>query len=246
LKVQKKSELNSDPDVSIQHMQRAPVVKTINEVISLEKDLNIDADEVYLKANTLIYTNQFNLHIKARLIVVEQGAIFKTFTDDKLIAAFNTPAVNGGLVKINVNKIEGNLTVVLNGQQGGQGMGGWDYFPGSQNMFFPSPAHQGCAPESGQNSGVSGSFHLEAQDALNFFFKYSMIVAVGGLVGDIHNGAFPIVSLGGFNLADYKAKHKNFEYRNCEHKPQVGKPGQSGSICMKLSDTDRPSCEKFY
>lgn len=246
VKVQKKSDVESEPEVVQQQVQREPVIFQLDETMSLDKDLEIAADEVYLKSNTKIFTNQFNLNINAKLIVIESGALIQTFSNEKMKAPFKTRAIDGGAVHIIANEVVGKLQVTMNGQQGGQGIGGWNAYEGFNGGFISHSPHSACAPESGEDSGVSGSFLLETSHSLDFFVNTRMDTAPGGEIGEIHEGLFPWISTKDFNLAEYKARFKNFERTNCNIIPTPGKAGRPGQICMKLSDTDRPTCEKFY
>jgi hypothetical protein len=241
VKVQKKSELDQPQDQRVQVMAeqvREPVIFILDEVKSLTEDTLIIADEVYLKSNARIYTNQFALNIQATSIFVDRGVFIQTFADQQLVAPIEVQAIDGGVVHIVANDIHGNLQVFMNGQEGGPGLGGWTALPPDPNPYVPYPGREACQPNSGKNSGVSGSFFLEVNQSQDFSVSTSMKVAAGGALGEIS----PLVLI---YIKDADKKYKTKQQQNCYVVPTTGKVGIPGQICLKLSATDLAKCERF-
>lgn len=241
VKIQKKTDLE-EAKIEIQTVPVAPaepVVYTLDETLSLDHNIDIIADQVYLKSKARIYSNQFFLNIRAKEIYTERGAVIQTFPEDSLRASMDTPGKDGGVVHITTQMIQGYLQVFMNGQAGGPGQGGWTAYPAE--MF--SPPRDPCAPTSGQNAGVSGSFFLETHRAQDFAVTTSMKMGEAGAVGPIWDGSYFTV----FNNNELH-RYRNFKRdQNCYPKvpPVAGKPGIPGQICIKWSEADRPECEKF-
>lgn len=238
MKVQKKSEIDAQPEpaVQIEAVLPKPVIFTLDEVMNLTEDVLIVADEVHLKPNTRIYTNQFNLSIEATSIYIDRGVIIQSFDDQLLVAKINVPGLNGGTVQIKGNDIHGNLQVFMNGQTGGPGLGGWAEIP-YMNYPFLQQYRAPCKPNGGKDSGESGSFFLNANQSQDFSISTSMKIAPGGSVGNILQGSLIFLR----NPEDYKIKSQP----TCTDNPEIAKPGSPGQICLKLSENDLARCESF-
>lgn len=235
VKVQKKSEMDQAQDMNTQvEVRKEPVVFVLDEIMVLTEDTLIVADEVHLKSNAGIYTKQFALNIQATSIYIDRGVFIKTFSDELLVAPVETPAIDGGVIHIVAHDIHGNLQVSMNGQQGGEGLPGWHAHPVSASINISEPEFNSCFPNSGLDSGVSGSFFLEVNQSKEFSITSSMKVAQGGLMGRYIANPF--------GSANTKIKN----VAKCNVAPKAGKPGVPGQICLKLSATDLAQCEKFY
>lgn len=236
LKIQKKGNDEALPTVENQNPvmveQITPVVFTLNTVWSLTDHAEIIADEVRLSSLARIYTNQFKLSIHAKKLIVEQGALIQTFDENHARAWVETAAVDGGTIDIKIAEAEGYLQVFMNGQQGGEGKSGWILsIMGTTTM---------CQPNSGWNSGRSGSFFLEADQATHFFITTQMQVAEPGPIGVLEN-----VFVRGPELLKDPSHNKYPRFENCQNNPVPGKPGSAGQICMRLKADESPQCEKF-
>lgn len=245
LKIQKKTDLdkpNVQPTQQIPEPASAPVVTeakpdpviiVLDSTLSLDQNTEIVADEIYLKSNAKIYTNQFSINIKATSIFIERGVLIQSFAENNSVAPLETPGLSGGTVQIVANDIHGHLQVIMNGQIGGVGFGGWNAFPATDY----TPDWPACAPRGGKNSGQSGSFFLEVHNSQDFYVSTFMQLAPGGAIGPISD----LLSIQGPLVKFYN----NFKRDDCNAVPTIGKPGWPGQICMKLSQTDRPQCERF-
>ncbi len=242
VKIQKKSEVESVPDQVVQPLVEKfsePVIFVLDEVLSQTQDILIIADEVHLKTNARIYTNQFSLRIEATRIYIDRGAFIQTFAEDQTIAPIEQNAIDGGVVHIKGNDIYGNLRIFMNGQSGGVGLGGWSGLPASPNPYVSLPPQEPCLPNSGRNSGASGSFFLEVNQSQDFSISTSMKVAEGGSIGPVSADYF-------WTVKDYKTKYKKaFDWQSCNTIPVTGKAGMPGQICLKLSATDLARCERY-
>ena len=240
MKVQKKSEIDAQPEpaVQIEAARPKPVIFTLDEVMNLTEDVLIVADEVHLKPNTRIYTNQFNLSIEATSIYIDRGVIIQSFDDQLLVAKINVPGLNGGTVQIKGNDIHGNLRVFMNGQTGGAGLGGWTALPDCPNSFILEFARGTCQPDSGKDSGAAGSFFLTVNQSQDFSLSTSMKIPQGGSIGSVLLDYFYFAK----NLHEYKLKSGT---SSCEVIPSTGQTGSPGQICLKLSDKELARCEKY-
>ncbi len=240
MKIQKKSdlELQPEPAAQIETARPEPVVFTLDEALTLTEDVMIVADEVHLKSNARIYTNQFNLSIEATSIYIERGVIIQSFADHLLVTKINVPGLSGGTVQIKGNDIHGNLRVFMNGQTGGAGLGGWTALPDGPNSFILEFARGPCQPDSGKDSGAAGSFFLTVNQSQDFSISTSMKIPQGGSIGSVLLDYFYFTK----NLQEYKLKGGT---SSCEAIPSTGQPGSPGQICLKLSDKELARCEKY-
>lgn len=242
VKVQKKSEVEEQPKEPVVEVMAEPAPEPVifmwDEVKHLTEDTLIEADEVYLKSNTRIFTGPYSLTIKATSIFIDRGVFIQTFAEEQLVAPIEVQAIDGGVVHIVGNDIHGNLQVFMNGQQGGEGLGGWNAIPADPNLYFPSPAIDACYPNSGRNSGASGSFFLEVNQSQEFSVTTSMKVAERGLIGNRMGHPMWVDK-------DSAKKYKSRQQQTCHIVPSPGKPGIPGQICLKLSATDLARCERF-
>ena len=238
MKIQKKSDMDAKPEPAVQIETVLPesVIFTLDEVMILSQDAVIVADEVHLKSNARIFTNQFSLNIEATSVYIDRGVIIQSFPEPLLIAKINVPGLSGGTIQITGNDIHGNLQVFMNGQTGGPGLGGWAEIP---YMNYPSlqQYRAPCKPNGGKDSGESGSFFLNANQSQDFSISTSMKIAPGGSVGNILQGSLIFLR----NPEDYKIKSQP----TCTDNPEIAKPGSPGQICLKLSENDLARCESF-
>ena len=237
VKVQKKSELDQPQDQNVT-VTAEPVIFILDEMISLKRDTLIVADEVHFKSNARIYTNQFALDIQAAKIFIDRGVFIQTFAENNHIAPMEVAGLDGGVVHIVANDIHGNLQVFMNGQSGGEGLGGWTERPGVSSAIWPDPPRSACQPNSGKNSGASGSFFMEVNQSQDFSISTSMKVAAGGAIGSVLEENFAFVK-------DLNLKYKIQQQQNCHIIPKVGRAGVPGQICLKMLLADLARCEKF-
>ncbi len=239
VKIQKKSEPDQPQDQNVAvAVTTEPVIFTLDDEMSLNQDTLIRADEVHLKSNARIYTNQFALDIQATRIFIDRGVFIQTFAEAHLVAPIEVPGLDGGIVHIVAHEIHGNLQVFMNGQKGGEGLGGWSARPGVSNIVWPDPPRSACQPNSGKNSGVSGSFFMEVNQSQDFSISTSMKVAEGGAIGSILQTSFSFAK-------DLNKKYKIQQPKTCHDIPVQGRAGIAGQICLKMSSADLARCERY-
>lgn len=239
LKVQKKTDLDKRGE-EVVVVAAEPVVYVLDEIKFLTEDTLITADEVYLKSNARIFTNQFALNIQAKSIYVDSGVFIQTFPDQQLVAPMEAVGLDGGVVHIIVNDIHGHLKVLMNGQQGGRGLGGWNGLPAKFLEMQDSGAFHPCMPNGGKNSGVSGSFFLEVNQTQDFSMTTSMKVAPAGETGDIAESPIGLI-----RDPEIAKKYKIAQKQNCRVPPVIGKAGITGQICLKILASGLTQCERF-
>lgn len=243
LKIQKKSDVEGITEVqtaiSSKPVPPASVIFELNNTMNLTADLMIQADKIILGPYARIYTNQFSLVIQATTMDSAVGASIQNFSEDNLVAPYETVGLNGGLVKIKTREAYGNIQVHMNAQQGGPGKRGWTTVV-TNNIYIDRSPSGACQPNSGSNSGQSGSFFFESERAANFFITTSMKVAPGGLIGEVLVN--PVATL---NYQKDPANNKFPKGKNCHVIPQPGKAGLPGQICIKLTAETLAVCEKF-
>ncbi len=240
VKIQKKSDLDQDqsPVLATAEVESQPPF-ILDEVLTLTEDTKIIADEVYLKSNARIYTHQFALFIQAKAIYIDRGVFIQTFPEGERVVPLASEAVDGGVVQILAHDIHGNLQVLMNGQNGGNGLSGWPYRAGAVYMgFFYAPELAACYPDSGKNAGMSGSFFLNVAQSDDFSITTSMKIGEGGAIGlvtDVPYSATPTPP------AEGRIKDKT----TCQFTPYPGRPGTPGQICLKLAEGERAKCEHY-
>lgn len=221
LKIQKKTNDESPLVHTEKAVSESTVVYELNEDLSLTQDTEIIADKVILGPNAHIYTHQFALTIKTEVLDSAIGAFIQNFPETHLVAELETDGLNAGITKIKTNEAYGNLQIRMNGQQGGLGLAGWHI-----NIDLI------CQPNSGRDSGQSGSFFFEAEKEAGFFLTTVMNRAPGGKIGAVKAGPINKIPVKPLSAS-------------CYVMPKDGKPGIPGQICIKLSADSLPVCEKF-
>lgn len=242
LRVQKKDEIKSETLPVAELVEAIPEKELVkvyfSSEINLSQDTEIIADEVYFSADTIIYTNQFNLKINAEKLFFESGSNIQNFSKNLQVALFNTAGLNAGTVRIKANQALGYLSVVMNGQGGGVGKGGWS--DGTDVPEIIGRPRSPCTAGSGKSAGQSGSFFIDLQSSDQFFMSYAMNTSLGGPIGHLDTD---------FRMhLDPEIKNK-YKWGNpeddCGEKSLVGLNGQPGQICMKLKNNEPARCENF-
>jgi hypothetical protein len=202
-------------------------------VVNLVENTEKKVERLFLTASAQVYTNQFNLKIMANNIYSEFGAIISNFPDGA-VGDMELHGLSGGKIEISSDSAIGNLLVILNAQRGGQGKWGW---PGSDSTAT-GPA---CLPNSGADSGDSGSLFFTLNDSKDFSLTPHMIVVEGGKVGEVIPTHQHTVT------SQYRSVIKiPYKPETCEgYVPANGKSGRPGQICTKMNLNENFKCEKF-
>lgn len=215
----------------------APVDMLLDGPISLAENVDKTVERLFLTATAKVFTNQFNLKIKSKFIYSEFGALITNFPEN-FVAAMQTVGLSGGKIEISTTVAEGNLQILMNAQQGGEGLWGWKSIPpligGTGQSDGP-----GCLPNSGFDSGNSGTFIFISEQGSKMSFTTDMKVSAGGQIGNYMDSDIFVGTIVDRN------KVKLFRYPDCQKIPTLGKPGKPGQICMKMNTAENFVCEKF-
>ena len=127
-----------------------------NDTFMLTDSLNIEGGRLFLTDKARIIVLNKNLTINVDEIHSDRGLI-ETFPADS-IAARDTKGLDGGTIKINAKKADGNLQVILRGQQGGAGL--------QRPLVFSvdKAPQQPCYGTSGGAGGASGNIYIKVID----------------------------------------------------------------------------------
>ncbi len=258
LKVSKKSDVEDDsiknaPVITLAvepqaepEAKRLPVVIRIEETLNITENTEFVADDIYISENVKIYTNEFQLKLKAdRIFLLGQVSIFN-FSETNRVAPFLQHGKNGGSIEIKTNTIEGKLFVSISGQNGSQGIGGWvisDMPPwpsGGSIVSIPIKDDDAtiqaseCKPGSGYNAGKVGTFLISSNKSENFYLNSEIAEPQGGSIGEIEE--FILIR------PDQRYRFKEMRSTECMKVPIRGQDGALGLFCKKLKADETPSC----
>lgn len=202
----------------------------------LMADMTVANERVFMSAAS-ITTQQFNLTIKTKkLIVLEKSYIQNFSTGEK--AAPIKHGRNGGVIRIEAETAEGDLDITVNSEAGGDGFKAVKHetCPAGANCF-PSPS---CPwGGSGLNAGRNGDLYVKVAHSSDFKLYYQEELAVGGNVGPAHevptDKEYPVWSPYGIALG------LNMQ---CVKNPVQGNEAQPGKICLTFSgQVPQQGCE---
>jgi len=203
--------MSSEPDYVID----APLLLTTHT--------KIEADRVVLTRNAVITTEDKNLVIITKELVVD-GAVIQNFPEGAA-AYWEKSGRAGGTVSVDALKARGTLEVRLNGERGGSGKNGCITAPGH---------HPGCAGTDGAMGGNAGSLRVEIanNDAFNLnWINQPGFFGPAGVRGSVPMGT----------PADAAV------YPPCDRDTRDGVNGQSGTkgqVCVKLGSEERLRCQE--
>lgn len=235
LKVQKKSEdlepSNNEDQVRIQSVpEKELTVERIENSMSLDSDLSIEADEVYFKPGVTIETNQFSVNIKAQKIYFEENIRIVNFSQSKETSELFHHGLSGGNISISADFIEGRLSIDLSGQNGSQGYGGW--------TFAVFDVTRVCNSGSGFNGGNTGSLSVVSNNSQKLFLTTKIKVGSGGAIGPFKD----FYQIKKEELQYYKG-FDEINNPTCLEVAHPGTNGTKGVICKKLKKEELPVCD---
>ncbi len=224
-------------------------------VVSLTENVDKTVERLFLTSSSRVYTNQFNLSIKAKYIYSEFGALITNFPEGSK-APTGVVGLSGGKVELQSDYADGNLQIIMNAQRGGDGKLG---IPKEDvpyiNIGQPSPGDQvgiqytipECLGGSGSSAGQAGTFIFSATKKNDFKISSRMVLASGGSRGQ----------------TEIKCKYPNaafldFDKNNCLQISGVdrfkcnqnfvsadGQPSQPGQICTKMNPEENYKCTNY-
>jgi hypothetical protein len=223
-------------------------------VILLQQNVEENVERLFFTSSAKVYTNQFNLKIRAKNIYSEFGAVISNFPEGS-VAAKETVGLSGGKTEIDADVAEGNLQVIMNAQQGGEGKYGWPMGTYAQimnsPMIFPKDLKSGitgddipaCPGSDGAHSGSMGNFFLKFSTSSNLLISTRMLLVPGGNYGVLNEKCF-------YNYPQSMScvpTQYSSGVASCDYKriPHNGRPAAPGQICTKMSSSENFKCEKF-
>ena len=182
-------------------------VTIIDKHLILDSDLNIEADNLIVLSER-ISTQNFNLNIKANKIIFSD-LVIQNFPN-RVNTSKTIHGLSGGKIEIESEIIEGNLEVLLTGQDGkvgveqkpigesGRGQKGRDGSPGKplcvntpdgqicscHDRVDPEPGHKGrkgLTGNPGGNGGNTGDLYLNIKNAQKLELTYEMTPGKGAI-----------------------------------------------------------------
>lgn len=209
-------------------------------IVSLTENVDKTVERLFLTSTTKIYTNQFNLNIKAKNIYSEFGAVITNFSEES-VAPFDTVGMSGGKTDIQTENAEGNLQVILNSQRGGQGRFGAPAVSDNDVMAVVSVRPM-CPGNDGLPAGTSGSFFYQSIEKNDFAVSVRTQITKGGDPGEINfkcHKRNPYVDF--YNAYCKPSDPARF---NCSTaaEPKIGASSVSGQICVKMNSTENFKC----
>lgn len=183
----------------------------LDKKIELSSNTVIRSQRIFLKRNSLIQTNGFNLTFRAKHIFSDHAQII-TFPEGAE-AEVTANGKSGGQIRFVAKQAIGDLQVILRGENGRPGQNGQEYTTAAANGIQgerggnqclrwlvggpikcictrnPTNGANGAAGLKGQrgqdggNGGSSGTIAIEIEDHSNFIFDVSQIPGRGGSPG---------------------------------------------------------------
>ncbi|QLY25670.1 hypothetical protein [Bdellovibrio sp. KM01] len=192
-----------------------------NEARTLDKPETIKAHRLTIRKNAIITTGEHPLIIQVDELIAEGGTI-QNFSPNAQ-AGCEANGRSGGAVQIDAKYATGNLNVLLNGENGGQGKNG---------AITDPRVHPGCAGTSGGDGGNAGSLQLTVDSNSGFTLNWDNIagmLGMRGLRGSVRDGtaADTIFAPCGRDVPD----------------GVDGKAGRKGLVCLKMSASEDRICE---
>lgn len=205
---------------------QAPQDWVVASAVYFQQNEEVNVERIFFLQGAQIYTQQFNVKIRAKKLISAQGTLIANFPEGST-AAIETAGLSGGTIDLKVEEARGSLDFLLNGQRGGQGKNGWKE---STSEFAGA---EKCAPNSGANSGNSGSLIYDVQFQDQFMSTKKMVLVSGGVQGTLLES---IMYIG--PKPENKARREN-----CANNPVDGQAGKPGKICVKNYQLNKFDCE---
>ena len=213
----------------------------------LSEDLIKTTERLFIFAAARIYTQQFNLKIKAIKVISEEGALITNFPKESA-APLEQTGLSGGMIEIFSTEAVGRLKIELNGQNGGNGRLGTPDAISYNGMVLPantlvsnSVNIHSCPGNRGGLAGKTGSLVFSADVSNNFILLAETELSKAGLPGEMTYKCFET-----HIYPEYKKLCRPLNFQKCESNFDISmnKIGESGQICTKLSRSENFKCEK--
>lgn len=212
---------------------QAPQDWVVGSPTYFQKNEEINVERIFFLTGAQVYTQQFNVKIRAKKLISASGAILGNFPENAE-AAVETVGLSGGMIDLKIEQAAGSLSILINGQRGGHGKHG---FAACTSISSP------CNPNSGADSGDTGELSLDIYDQSNFKLEYKRAFPVGGKTGEFKNIQSGASSrLCSENWEDISDR-KDANLVTCEAPYSRGKPGKVKQICIKNYQTNKFDCE---
>lgn len=216
---------------------KAPYDWVVNSAVFFGKDEEVNAERIFFLQGAEVYTGQFNVKFRAKKLISAGASILANFPVGS-VAAVETPGLSGGTIDFKVDEAVGSLDFIINAQQGGSGKNGWRKWTEPVLGMNPGEVREfdGCNPNSGANSGNSGTLILDIQSQDQFLSTYKMIIAMAGSKGAILDAGM---------MFPYKPQRPEDKLKreNCANNAIDGLAGKPGKICVKNYQTNKFDCE---
>lgn len=189
---------------------------------TLTGDMKIQSERVFLNGSVINTTN-FNLEINTKKLIVLEKSRIQNFTPGaKARHGFN--GRNGGVIRINADSAEGDLTFTMNSEAGGDAFKGF-YFVTSIGGFSKDTV---CGRgTNGFSAGKNGDLFLNIKDIRNFRHYVQETLSEGGrlapLLSEDKDLDYPSLTI------------ENFNGYSCPNRPSPGQSAEQGNICLTFS-----------
>ncbi len=226
---------------------KPPEDQIFSGLIVLNEDYIQTTERLFILGNARVYTQQFNLKVKAQKIFSEEGALITNFPLESS-AELEKKGLSGGQIEIFATEAVGRLKIILNGQNGGVGRLGTPDAMLYQGMVLHANALvpdsinlRSCPGNRGGLAGKSGSLVFSADESNNFILLSETELAKAGLPGEMTFKCFET-----HIYPEYKKLCRPINFQKCESNFDISmnKIGESGQICTKFNRTDNFKCEK--
>ena len=191
----------------------------------LTNHMKIQNERVFMN-NSVVTTENFNLEIQTKkLIVLNQSTIQGFIPGSK--AAHGNDGRSGGLISIEAEYAEGELTFTMNSEAGGDALMGYYmtiYGSGSEHVVCPLGTN-------GFTAGRNGDLKLKIKDISNFRHYPQETLSDGGKTAPI------IQNKESINGYPQMPSHNMFgvKHYDCPKRPSAGTGAQLGKICQTFS-----------
>ncbi|MBC7429990.1 MAG: hypothetical protein H7336_15355 [Bacteriovorax sp.] len=197
---------------------KPPKDLVFNGDVYLTSDLTNTAARVFINDNSSIYTMNFNLDLNFTKLYVGSNSKIQSFpTGSK--AGPSQSGRSAGNVRLQGQKIIGDLTMNMNSEAGGNGLTGEILCRGGWIISK-------CEGGPGGNSGALGIFTVELEDWTDFSFNPTFERSPGGTPGGKFSG-----NLNGVCVAE-PSNSARLD-KTCAVPATVGAGASGGSICIK-------------
>lgn len=192
-------------------------------LITLEYDTKIvEYRRVYLD-HAVFTTQDFKLEIKAQELIVLNESVIQGFAQGTK-ARSGAEGRNGGLVNIETESAEGNLTFIMNSEIGGDGLRGYYEIKtvGKDRTDITVPKCAGGG--SGYRAGRNGDLRLKIKNKEKFRPKLPETFSEGGNPGP--------------RLSPASISHPAMsDESNCPQNPTKGESNGKGLFCLVSPDS---------